>query len=583
MSFLSGSPWQQPGIISASSGYGQPSSGHQQQHQQQHKPPTTLSGANIPAVLASSPLLPSSQASDRRSDWHCQGQMAPGGQVAAATQGGSKITLTENEVKLGQGRSEGTLSGTVAQTPGAQSFEMPALKIENEESRGGRPREDGHRVGGTVGSLGSAGQSPSSPLSSHSSPSSSLPSPSISPNSATDRKPTSNFGQYNLQQNFTGSKDGFYIQGSQVSAQGQGLLPPPRQTSGFGERNALDPCYTGSTRSSLGNKEDEKKFATSSTSGGPLGSLKENSVAVLTNEMLKPSLGKQSVDIQLTGPSSSAADLTGSKPGAIAGPREGLPPPSATIGVGVGGVVERVERENLSHTEKVRMGVCTPPSRGQTDKVHGLSQDLTCIQDGSLGSCATFSRDTKTGQSRELPQRTAVRRAMSDCSHLSVPMVMAGTYPTSMGGSPVMIPNVPNFALMGTACASRAPYQHVAVRRSLTVTDGTEAATMATMMSSPLMTSAVLPSSPPPKRHHGSCETNFLLPVPLPAGTSIKSTQDSKLNTTGKSFSLCAYLLGWSRLSQISYLSLNHQKKQDFPCTATTEEDTSVSYPFYVL
>lgn len=357
MSFLSGSPWQQPGIISGSSGYGQPSSGHQQQqqHQQQHKPPSTLSAANIPAVLASSPLSPSSPASDR----HCQGQMAPGGQVAAATQGGSKITLTEDEVKLGQGRTEGTLSGTVAKAPGTPSFKMPVLKIEDEGSRGGRLREDGH--GGAGGSLGSAGQSPSSPLSSHSSTSSSLPSPSVSPgrsspNSALDLKPTSNpnLGQNNLQQNYMGSKDGFYVQGSQVSAQSQGLLSPPKQVSGLGERNTLNTCFSGSTRSSPGNKEDEKKSVTSSTSGDLLGSLKENSVAVLTgNQTLQPSLGKQGADTDNAPP---AADLTGSGTGAAAGLRAGLPPVSANranVGVGVGVVGDSgVERENLSHAEK---------------------------------------------------------------------------------------------------------------------------------------------------------------------------------------------------------------------------------------
>ncbi|KAK5919279.1 hypothetical protein CgunFtcFv8_023182 [Champsocephalus gunnari] len=133
MSFLSGSPWQQPGIISGSSGYVQPSSGHPQQH----KPPTTLSGANIPVVPASTPLPTSSLASDRSSDWH-QGQMAPGGQAAAASQGGSKITLSEDEAKLGRGKAEGTLYGMAAEAPGTQSLKMPALKIEDDGTIGGR-------------------------------------------------------------------------------------------------------------------------------------------------------------------------------------------------------------------------------------------------------------------------------------------------------------------------------------------------------------------------------------------------------------------------------------------------------------
>ncbi|XP_070830908.1 uncharacterized protein [Chaetodon trifascialis] len=518
MSFLSGSPWQQPGIISGNTGYGQPSSGHQQQqqHQQPRKPPSILSGASIPVAMASSPLSPSSSASDRHSDCHCQGQMVPGVQVAAAIQGGSRITLMEDKVKLGQGRTEGTMSGTVAEVPGTPIFKMPVLKIEDEETEGGRQREDGHRVGGAGGTLGSAGQSPCSPLSSHSSPSSSLPSPSISPGrSIPNSVPTSNpnFEQNNLQENFTCSKDGFYIQGNQVS---------------------LSPCLTASTRSNPGNREDEKKSTTSSTTGDLLGSLKENSFAVLTgNQPLKPSLGKESVT-QPTGTVALAADLTGSKAGATAGPRAGLP-----RGVGVSDVgVSEVERENLSRTEKGRVGSSTPPSRGVTGGIafHGLSQDLSHVEDGRVGSCATLNRETKTSQSSQLPQRTAVRRAMSDCSHLSVPMVLAGTYPTGMGGSQLMMPNVPNFALMGTVCPPRPPYPHVAVRRSLTVTDGTEAAAaVATVMSSPLMTSPVMPSSPPPKRHHGSCETNFLLAVPPPVGTPINNTQDNKLNITVKS------------------------------------------------
>ncbi|XP_010766211.1 microtubule-associated protein 4 isoform X4 [Notothenia coriiceps] len=502
MSFLSGSPWQQPGIISGSSGYGQPSSGHPQQH----KPQTTLSGANIPVVPGSTLLPTSSLASDRSSDWHYQGQMAPGGQAAAASQGGSKITLSEDEAKLGRGKVEGTLYGMAAEAPGTQSLKMPALKIEDDGTIGGRPREDGHRLGGAGGSLGSTGQSPSSPLSSHSSPSSSIHSPSISPgrtfpDSALDRKPTSdsNFGQ-----NYSG-KDGFYIQRSQVSTQ---CLPPP-----------LNLGFTGSTRSSPGNK-DEKKSDTSSTSEGLLGSLKESSVGAPTNQTLKPCLGKQTkVDIQPTGTAPSAVNLTESKDRITAG----LPPPSANLGVVRCVEGKRMEKENSSLTDK---GVAT-----------GMSpQDVSCVEEKRMGSCAVLSRETKTSQSSELPQRTAVRRAMSDCSHLSVPMMMAGAYPTGMGGLPGMIPNMPHFDPMGTACPPRSPYQHVAVRRSLTVTDGTEAAAeMATMLSAPLMRSGVLPSSPPPKRHQGSCETNLLLPVPLPTGTPINSTQDIKLNTKVKS------------------------------------------------
>lgn len=567
MSFLSGSPWQQPGIISGSSGYGQPSSGpqqQQQQHQQQHhKPPNTLSGANIPAVLASSPMSPSSPASARHSDWHCQSQMAPGGRFAAGTQGGDKIILMEDEVKLGRGRTEGTTSGAAAKAPGSPSFKMPVLKIEDDGSNGGRLREDRYRAGGAGGSLGSAGQSPSSPLSSYSSPSSSLPSPSISPgksflNAALDCKPSSNpnFGQNNLQKNYNpsipmDSRDEFYIHGAQEATQGQGTLLTPKQASGLGEKNTPNPSFTGSTSSSPGKKDEAKNSVSSSVSEGLLGSLKDNSMQGLTgNQALKPSLGNQNADKQPPATAPPAADLPGSKGGATVGPT--TPTASANIAnvdVGRGGVeVSGVERENSSHIEKGRTGSCIPPSRGVTESgvaIHGLSQNLNRAEDGRVGSCATLNREIKT--SSELPQRSVVRRAMSDCSHLSVPMVKAETYPTGIGGPPVMTPNLPNFALMGTACPSRVPYPHMAVRRSLTVTDGTEAAAaMATMMSSPLMMSPVLPSSPPPKRHNGSCVTNFLLTVPPPAGTSVNSTQDSKLNTTGKNFFVCAYVsVGW--------------------------------------
>ncbi|KAM7401323.1 hypothetical protein PAMA_005492 [Pampus argenteus] len=489
-------------------------------------------------------MTPSSPASARHSDWHCQGQMAPGGKVAAAaaTEGGSKIILMEDETKLGQGRTEGTMSGAAAKSPGSPGFKMPVLKIEDEESTGGRLREDRHRPGGAGGSLGSAGQSPSSPLSSYSSPSSSLPSPSISPKksiltAALDPKPTSNpnFGQSNLQLNYNpsipkDSRDGFYTQGSSVAAQGQGTLLPPKQASGLGERNTLNPSFTGSTSSSLGKKEDAKKSVNSSISEGLLGSLSDSSVVGLTGDQaLKPSLGKQSADMQPPGTDPPAADLPGSKSGATAGPQ--APTASANrANVGVG--VSEVERENSSHTEKGRMVPCVPASRDVSESavaVHGLSQDLNRVDDGRVGSCATLNREIKT--SSEMPQRSVVRRAMSDCSHLSVPMVKAESYPTGMGGPPVMTPNLPNFA-----CPSRVPYPHTAVRRSLTVMGGSEAAAaMATMMSSPLMMSPVLPSSPPPKRHHGSCETNFLLTVPPPAGTSVNSSQDSKLNTTVKS------------------------------------------------
>lgn len=480
--------------------------------------------------------------------------MASGGQDPPTTQGGSKITLTENEVKTGQNRTEGTSSGMTTEVPATLTIKVPALMMDDVESRGAQAQEEGYGCGGLGVSLGSAGQSPSSTLSSHSSPLSLLPSPSSSSgrsflNSTQDPKfTTDSFGQSNLQPNYSGNKDGFYIQGFQVPGQGQGLFPTPKQISGAEERVTLNPSITGSTSLTPGNKEDQKKPDSASTSGGLLRSLKENSTAGVTgNQTLKPFLDKQNVDTQPAGTVSLAADLTGGKAGATAGPTAGLPPDSAyraNVDVGVGAVKEtNMESGNLSHTEKRSY---IPSNRGKIESgvaAHGLSQDFNHIEDIRVGSCGTLNSETKPSQGTELPQRTAVRRAMSDCSHLSVPTVITGTYPTGNRGSPVMTPSVPNFTLMGTACQPRTPYPHVAVRRSLTVTGGTEAAAaMATIMSSPLITSPVLPSSPPPKRHHGNCETSFLLPVPPPAGMAVNSSQDRMTNTFGKRCFLRAHL-----------------------------------------
>lgn len=460
--------------------------------------------------------------------------MALGGQVATAAQAGSRITLMEDQVKLGQARMEGTSSRVMAEAPGAQTFNMPAQKIDDEECKGGRLREGGLRVGEAGGSLGSAGQSPNSPLSSHSSLSSSSPSPSLSPgtsilNSALDPKPIPkpDIGQSNLQAKNTGSKD-------DLAVQSQGSLSPAKQTSGQGERSTTSPSFTGSTNLSLGSQDDEKK-----SSGNLLGKHRENFPASTTgNQILKPYLEKQSVHTQPGETALPSADLTLSKSGHTAAQTTDPPAASAnktTTSVGQSGL----EREYLSHTEKRTSGSWTSEDIS-VEKQHEVAsprmyRDLNRAEDGRAGSCRPFNRETKTNHSSDAPQRAAVRRAMSDCSHLSVPMVMAGTYPTSMGGSPVMAPNVLNFTMTGTACPTRAPYPHVAVRRSLTVTDGTEAAAaMATMMVSPLITSPLLPSSPPPKRHHGSCESNFLIPVPPPVGASANVSQDSKLNTAGK-------------------------------------------------
>ncbi|XP_078790245.1 uncharacterized protein map4l isoform X8 [Oryzias latipes] len=524
MSFLSGSPWQQPGIISGSSGYGQPSNGHQQQ---QHKPPIALSGASIPTVLStSSSKLASSPASAQNSDWHCQGQMVTVG-AAAATLPGSRITLMEDEAKLGRARTEGT-SGMMAGEPASQSFGMSVLKTEDERSRGLKPNEDWHRVEGT---LGSAGQSPSSPISSHSSPSSSLPSPFYSPGklfttSSLDLKQacSPSFGQNNLEQKKT--NNGTETPESQRVSHGQDLLPSLRSELEHGEAS------TNAT-STQKNREDEEKR----TSRNLAGNLTETlTTSKPENQILKPSFGKQGVE------ATPASEPTDSKAGGA--PGSSADPASASAGKApLGSFVDGVEANglgsrNLSHTGKKGTGlgtVLSNPTKETGFPSQKMSQDFNPSPDWRAGSTVVLNRGIKTAGSGELPQRTAVRRAMSDCSHLSVPMVLTETYPISMGVSQEPVPSTQTFAQMGSACQPRVAYPHVAVRRSLTVTDGTEAgAAMSTMLSSPFMTPKVLPSSPPPKRHHGSCETNVLLPVPAPVG-SANCTQDNKMTLTVKS------------------------------------------------
>lgn len=168
-------------------------------------------------------------------------------------------------------------------------------------------------------------------------------------------------------------------------------------------------------------------------------------------------------------------------------------------------------RRSGMEQESTRAGSVTPD----------LPRDLGGAEDGTVTPHAAADTKKKTNQNAELPPRTTVRRAMSECSHLAVPTLVTGAYPAGVGGSPLM-PTLPDFALMGTISPPRAPYPHAAVRRSLTVTDGSGAAAdvWATAVPPPFMTSPLLPSSPPPKRHPGSCETTFLLPVPPHAGTS---------------------------------------------------------------
>jgi len=139
-----------------------------------------------------------------------------------------------------------------------------------------------------------------------------------------------------------------------------------------------------------------------------------------------------------------------------------------------------------------------------------------------VGPAAGSYVQTAPAAPRSLPQRSTVRRAMSDCSHLAVPSLMAESYPSAGNG-----------ATATAAANSPGPHprlppppqpHHVAVRRSFTVSDerasgGEGAAATATMMPFQLLGAPAMPSSPPPRRHHGSgCDTaGMLLPVPSPA------------------------------------------------------------------
>lgn len=365
-------------------------------------------------------------------------------------------------------------------SPETLNFKIPLVKMEDKSSRGGMLKPDGQRVRGAGSSLGSAGQSPSSPLSSHSPTSYSLPSPFISP------------GKY-----FPNSTPDFKFPSDQDFGQRKGLvegvISPSRSSPGYIEREIKSVEFP-STRG-------QESFHTG-------------------NQILQPSSGKESIIKPVE------ADQTG----------------DLLSGVGWNETLQSGKRkENLSHDEIRQTHLHASASRCAKGMVatHDQSQDLSQVEDERPGLFDVFKTERKTSQSNEFPQRATVRRAMSDCSHLSVPMVMAETYPTSMGGS-LVIPSMPNPTLMGADCPPKQLFPHMAVRRSLTVTDGsTAAAAMATRMSSPLMTSLVLPSSPPPKKHHGSFETNFLLAVPPPAAPSNSRTADDRLNKKGKSVFMC--------------------------------------------
>lgn len=302
------------------------------------------------------------------------------------------------------------------------------------------------------------------------------------------------------------------------------------------ENHAVASSFPGTLRTSLGHRKDETA-SKSPPSREQFTNSKENPGKTLPgNPVPQLPLEKQGL-AAATGTACPAAYRP-------TGPHAGLP-----SGVTDSGGCE-VGREDWNMNQKT--GPCFPPSSDTTSGFARQIQprDAGCAGGPTVGPCAAPNREPRTNPSMDLPQRTAVRRAMSDCSHLCVPTMMGGAYPTGMVGSS-LTPNMPEFALVGVACPPRGSYSHGAVRRSLTVTEGTDAAaTMAALASSPLLASPVLPSSPPPKRHHGSCETSLLLPVPPPVGASVNSTRDSTLSYDGKNVISCICEFGLSALGE---------------------------------
>ncbi|XP_077580543.1 uncharacterized protein LOC144201668 [Stigmatopora nigra] len=482
MSFLSGSQWQQPAILAGNNGCRQPSSGHQTPQQ---KPAVTLSAINSSAISASA----------HRSGLHDSGQMPTNGKVATFPEGMLNVSLTEEELHLK------CVTTSAEITPEGVGLNMPLLKVDGNKPTGGSKREGV--------SLGSAGQTSSSSSLANSSLSSSLTSRSISPvkfiNTVLEPKTGSNvnFGPILLEQNCNWSplsSDDHYIQAQDVK-KAYGTPISPNHGSMFEEaRTSLcsgDNINQGNTASSA-----SFKHLVGVKSTGCLGG----------DSGLKPHLRVENHDKQPYADSTSQLTAFPMLPGVAASSNE-VNITSEAIVMGKG---------NIDNTEKVRL--CAPPCSSGTESKNLMSN---CNEDWKVASGVTVNSGTKNGHASELSQRSVVRRAMSDCSHLSVPTLNDEMYHNSTGDSSVTTPHFTNFTMMGTACPNRAPYPHMGVRRSLTVTDATEAsAAMASISSSPFMTSHVLPSSPPPKRHHGSCETNLLISVPTQAVKSDKDKQE---------------------------------------------------------
>ncbi|XP_061746099.1 microtubule-associated protein tau-like isoform X2 [Nerophis ophidion] len=413
-------------------------------------------------------LPPSSLVSTHHGGLYDPATTAPGGKFADFPKAGSKVTGTKDELRLVCGR---TSSGTLDQR-------SPIPKVEDDESSGVIRPKDKPDARWERFSLGSAGRSPSSPLSSCSTTSFALASPgeslinsTLEPNPA----PTSNFGS-NFQPTSNWSfpcRDEAYNQQSKEVTQRKGTILPPRQTP-------LNHSFEVCASSKIGDNN-----ACSS----------EIQNQIKDTRLKSPSEGDISGK-QLPGTTPSVGTLNGSK--MTVSPSLSELPASAEGG--------RLT-ENGNSKYKGQAGVYVPHCSGVTESKNKMSQDSNSMDDEKAG----FGVAANPGRRDTPPQRSVVRRAMSDCSHLSVPTLNAKMYPNNTGGSSTM---TSNFTVMEAACPTRAPYPHMAVRRSLTVTGSTEA-------SPPL-----LPSSPPPKRHHGSCETNVLISVPTPGVKADKDTQE---------------------------------------------------------
>ncbi|XP_053738462.1 microtubule-associated protein 4-like isoform X4 [Synchiropus splendidus] len=475
MSFLSGTPWQQPGILNCSSGYGQTSS-EKQEHQQQLPKQSTVA-----AVMGTSPHH------HPASPWtsHSSTQMVPVGNVTADSHGELQLNLTEEKMKLGHSDNKGSKSATLAELTGSQNLKAPGLIKGDDRSIGGTFRGEGHLVQSAVGLHGHPGQSPTGSNSSLSL------SPSISVETASS--------DIKLMPNIKCGLKGEHMDGTDTGASHDVFLSNAKllmteNTSRCEGDNILNRSLTGNTIAGPGKIEEATTSAFSSHD--ILEGLEGRSLAFVTGVATMQS-GQQRPATQTSG------TVTVEPPSEV-----GLTPRP----------ISSVEKELID----------SQPRTGKTEqdgRVRATSEDASAVDGGKIEMFSSLNKETNDCQP---PQRSAVRRAMSDCSRLSVPILGAETYP-------IGVPAAMTQEQTRTSPAARVPYPHMAVRRSLTVSDSTQSAsTMTNMLASPLMISSVLPASPPPKRHQGSCETNVLLPVPTPIGAHMTTTEDSALSVTAK-------------------------------------------------